>query len=80
MKRQESQLEECRLLTIKKTAELLMISRDSIYKLIYSGELPTIRVGRSRRIPVRDLRAWLEEKRSSQAHGSQGQSSDLTVF
>lgn len=80
MKRQESQLEECRLLTIKKTAELLMISRDSIYKLIYSGELPTIRVGRSRRILLQDLRAWLEEKKSSQAPPLPGQSSDMMIF
>jgi excisionase family DNA binding protein len=38
---------------ISETARFLGISRSLVYRLINSGVLPTVRIGRSRRIPIR---------------------------
>ena len=38
---------------IKDAAEFLGVSRSLIYRLITEGVLPTVRIGRSRRIPIR---------------------------
>ncbi len=47
------------LLTPEEAAKALRIGRTSLYKLLRSGEIPSIRVGRSRRIPLRSLKEWL---------------------
>jgi excisionase family DNA binding protein len=41
---------------ISETARFLGISRSLVYRLINSGELPTVHIGRSRRIPIRSVR------------------------
>ena len=38
---------------IPEAAEFLGVSRSLIYRLINEGLLPTVRIGRSRRIPIR---------------------------
>ena len=38
---------------IKDAADFLGVSRSFIYRLITEGVLPTVRIGRSRRIPIR---------------------------
>ncbi len=39
------------LLTVKKAAEFLSISRSKLYALMGNGELPFVKIGRSRRVP-----------------------------
>ena len=41
---------------ISESAKFLGISRSLVYRLINSGVLPTVRIGRSRRIPIRAVR------------------------
>ena len=41
---------------ISEAARFLGISRSLVYQLINSGRLPTVRIGRSRRIPIRAVR------------------------
>lgn len=38
---------------ISETARFLSISRSHVYQLINSGVLPSVRIGRSRRIPIK---------------------------
>ena len=38
---------------------LLQLSRSQVYLLLASGEIPSIKIGRLRRIHRRDLDAWL---------------------
>jgi excisionase family DNA binding protein len=38
---------------ISETARFLSLSRSLIYQLINSGTLPTVRIGRTRRIPTK---------------------------
>jgi excisionase family DNA binding protein len=40
-------------------AEAIGVGRSKIYELLASGELPSIRVGSSVRVPVDALRAWI---------------------
>ena len=49
-----------------KAADLLGVSRTIINNLMYSGELPNIKVGRRRLIPVRELENWMEQKLQEQ--------------
>lgn len=39
------------LLTINETARSLRLCRESVYRLIRSGELQSIKIGNSRRVP-----------------------------
>ncbi|MDE2096661.1 MAG: helix-turn-helix domain-containing protein [Patescibacteria group bacterium] len=44
------------LLRIEEAAHVLSISRSQAYKLIASGEIPVVRLGKSVRIPIDALR------------------------
>ena len=52
-------------------AEMLGVGRSTVYALVKAGVFPTIRVGRSTRLPVAQLRAWVAA-RSDHAHVAQG--------
>ena len=40
-------------------AELLGLGRSKVYALIASGELPSVKIGKSIRVPVEELRQWV---------------------
>lgn len=42
---------EVRFLTVAEVAELMRVSKMTVYRLVHSGELPAIRFGRSFRVP-----------------------------
>lgn len=50
------------LLTVAEVAELFRVSSMTVYRLIRSGELPAVRVGRSYRVTQQDLQAYLESQ------------------
>ena len=41
-------------------AEAIGVSRSRVYELINSGEIPSIKVGGVKRVPVDRLREWVE--------------------
>lgn len=47
------------LLTAAEVADQLRVSTMTIYRLIRSGELQAVRVGRNYRVPVADLERYL---------------------
>jgi len=49
------------LLTVPQTAERLGLGRSTVYEFIRSGELPSLRVGRLRRITAADLDAFVKK-------------------
>ena len=57
------------LLRPAEAAEAIGIGRSKIYQLLASGELPSIRVGSSVRVPVDALRAWIERQIAERAEG-----------
>jgi excisionase family DNA binding protein len=48
------------LLTPEEAADCLSIGRTTVYALMASKQLPSIRIGRSRRIPLKELRVFVE--------------------
>jgi excisionase family DNA binding protein len=47
------------LLTVESTAAWLEISRSSAYELILGGVIDSVKIGKSRRIPVSAIRAYV---------------------
>jgi excisionase family DNA binding protein len=47
------------LLTILETAALLSVGRTTVYELIGAGELETVHIGRSVRVPADALRRYI---------------------
>lgn len=43
-------------------AVALGIGRSKVYELISVGEIPTVRIGRSVRIPVAELHQWISNR------------------
>ena len=50
------------LLKPMEAAEILGIGRSRMYEMLAQGELPSIRIGRSVRIPVDALQLWIREQ------------------
>lgn len=40
-----------RFLTVAEVAQMMRVSRMTVYRMVHSGELPAIRFGRSFRVP-----------------------------
>jgi excisionase family DNA binding protein len=57
---------EILLVTVEQAAEVLSLSRSSTYELVLSGELPSIKIRKSRRIAVTALRAYVAQKCAEQ--------------
>ncbi len=55
-----SDLSEVRFLTVAEVAEMMRVSRMTVYRLVHSGELPAIRFGRSFRVPESAVSRALE--------------------
>ncbi|WP_216361427.1 helix-turn-helix domain-containing protein [Candidatus Chloroploca asiatica] len=47
------------LVRVEEAARILSLSRSTIYEMMDAGELPSVRRGTARRIPVAALRAWV---------------------
>lgn len=50
------------LLRVELAAHALDLSRSQVCAMIATGELPSIKIGRSRRVPVAALRRWIEDQ------------------
>ncbi|WP_327036870.1 helix-turn-helix domain-containing protein [Microbacterium sp. CH12i] len=42
---------DVRFLTVAEVAEIMRVSKMTVYRLVHSGDLPAIRFGRSYRVP-----------------------------
>ena len=52
------------LITVPEAARRLAISRSYLYQYLQRGTLPSVRIGRTRRIRVADLEAFVERLRN----------------
>jgi excisionase family DNA binding protein len=50
------------LVRVEEAARILCLSRSTIYEMMDRGELPSVRCGTARRIPIAALRAWVERQ------------------
>lgn len=58
----ERSFTEARLLTVNEVADLLRVSRMTVYRLIKEGSMPALRVGRSYRLREDDVDDYLSER------------------
>ena len=56
----DRQLAEVRFVTVAEVASLMRVSKMTVYRLVHSGELPAIRVGRSFRVPESAVNNYLQ--------------------
>jgi excisionase family DNA binding protein len=47
----ERDLNDVRFLTVAEVAAIMRVSKMTVYRLVHSGEMPAVRVGRSFRVP-----------------------------
>ena len=55
-------------ITIAEAADLLTVSERTIRLLVDQGDLPVIKIGRAKRIAIKDLEQLLEDKKVVQRH------------
>jgi len=46
-------------MTVAEVASALRVSKMTVYRLVHSGELPAVRVGRSFRVPEKAVQEYL---------------------
>ena len=49
-----------RFLTVQEVADIMRVSTMTVYRIIKSGELPAVRVGRSFRVPEQAVHDYLK--------------------
>ena len=54
-------LSEVKFLTVAEVAAVMRVSKMTVYRLVHSGELPAVRVGRSFRVPERAVHDYLRD-------------------
>jgi excisionase family DNA binding protein len=54
-------LGEVRFLTVAEVAAAMRVSKMTVYRLVHSGEMPAVRVGRSFRVPEQAVHSYLQE-------------------
>jgi excisionase family DNA binding protein len=57
----EGGLAEVKFLTVAEVATLMRVSKMTVYRLVHSGELTAVRVGRSFRVPEHAVHQYLRE-------------------
>jgi len=55
----DSPLTEVRFLNVGEVATIMRVSKMTVYRLVHSGELEALRVGRSFRVPEQAVNAYL---------------------
>ena len=56
----ERRLVDVRFLTVAEVASLMRVSKMTVYRLVHSGALPAVRVGRSFRVPESAVHDYLK--------------------
>ncbi len=51
---------KAQFLTVAEVASLMRVSKMTVYRLVHSGELPAVRVGRSFRVSEKDVNDYLK--------------------
>ena len=61
--------DDLRLVTLPDAARFLSVSRGSLYDLLTTGQLASVHIGRSRRIPLGELRRYIRERLEQERRG-----------
>lgn len=61
----DTSLDDLKLLTVDEIATLMRVSKMTVYRLIHSGELEAIRIGRSFRVAEQTVSGYLRNALAS---------------
>lgn len=64
-----SNFADVRFLTVAEVAEVMRVSRMTVYRLVHSGEMPAVQFGRSYRVPESAVEQYL---RAASVEGESG--------
>ncbi len=59
--RADKRLADVRFLTVAEVATLMRVSKMTVYRLVHSGDLAAVRVGRSFRVPEHAVHTYLKD-------------------
>lgn len=48
---------EAKFMTVTEVADMMRVSRMTVYRMIHAGDLPAVRFGRSYRVPLEAVQA-----------------------
>ncbi len=57
----DAPLSQVRFLTVAEVAVVMRVSKMTVYRLVHSGEMPAVRVGRSFRVPEKAVHDYLRD-------------------
>jgi len=55
-----AELGQVKFLTVAEVATVMRVSKMTVYRLVHSGELPAVRVGKSFRVPEKAVHDYLQ--------------------
>lgn len=58
---QEQGFSDVTFLTVQEVAELMRVSKMTVYRMVHAGELPAVRFGRSYRVPANAVESYLRQ-------------------
>lgn len=64
-----SNFADVRFLTVAEVADVMRVSKMTVYRLVHSGEMPAVQFGRSYRVPESAVEQYL---RSASVEGESG--------
>jgi excisionase family DNA binding protein len=64
------------LLTVNEAAELIGLGRTTIYKLMDAGDLASVHVGKSRRVPLDEVYDFIDRVCGRSDRGGRGRMSE----
>jgi excisionase family DNA binding protein len=53
-------ISQVQFLTVAEVAKMMRVSKMTVYRLVHSGEMPAVRVGKSFRVPEKAVNTYLE--------------------
>ena len=56
----EANFSNARFLTVAEVAEVMRVSKMTVYRLVHAGEMPAVRFGRSYRVPENAVEQYLK--------------------
>jgi excisionase family DNA binding protein len=54
-------ISDAKFLTVAEVASMMRVSKMTVYRLLHSGDLPAVRVGRSFRVVEKDVDEYLRK-------------------
>ena len=58
----ENKFSEARFVTVTEVADVMRVSKMTVYRLIKQGDLPAVRIGRGYRIREEDVHRYLDSR------------------